>query len=316
MSAADRIGRLLDLVPYLQGRREVHISQVAEDFGVTPKQVLQDLEVLQFCGLPEGLHDDLFDIDLDWVREDGHISFRNAEVLGRPRRLRLQEATSLIVALEVLLETSGGAPAVASALAKLRDVLGETEAPVSVNVVPGDPAHLQSLTPAIEAHEVLEVQHHGRSGVRAHTVEPVRLRAIDGHTYLEAWSREQDDWRSYRLDRIAAVRRTGQSFVPRSDVPPEQDWFADSGDFTLELDPRAGWVTEYFPVRAVEVGDDTLEVTFPLGSQRWAVELVLRLGAQVRGISDEAIAGKSAERAREALAHYRGSDAGGSGHNG
>src|SRR5690606_27309488 len=120
MSANPRLDRLLNLVPYLQHRREVHISEVAEHFGVTPTQVLQDLEVLQFCGLPEGYYDDLFDIDLDWVREDGHISFRNADVLRRPRKLRVDEATSLLAALEVLVAASGSSDAATSALAKLR----------------------------------------------------------------------------------------------------------------------------------------------------------------------------------------------------
>ncbi len=57
-------------------------------FGTTPTQVIRDLEVLQFCGLPGGYYDDLFDVDIDGVREDGHVFFRNAEVLARPLRLR------------------------------------------------------------------------------------------------------------------------------------------------------------------------------------------------------------------------------------
>lgn len=305
MTPNPRLNRLLNLVPYLQHRREVHISEVAEHFHVTPKQVLQDLEVLQFCGLPEGYYDDLFDIDLDWVREDGHISFRNADVLRRPRKLRVDEATSLLVALEVLVAASGGSAAATSALAKLRDVLGDVPAPVKVELTPGREAVVQELTRAIDSRSVVEVEHLGRQGARRHTVEPVRLRTVDGFAYLDGWNAERADWRSYRLDRILDVEVTNRAFVPRDDVPPaDRGWFDGAAELELVLDPRAAWVAEYYPVTGVEHHTDSLTVAFRMGSTTWARELLLRLGPLVRRVSDTAVAESAREAAREALAHY------------
>nr|WP_269452233.1 hypothetical protein [Tessaracoccus coleopterorum] len=49
----------------------VEVSSVASAFGVSDRQIIRDLEVLQFCGLPGGYIDDLFDVDIEAVRDEG-----------------------------------------------------------------------------------------------------------------------------------------------------------------------------------------------------------------------------------------------------
>ncbi|GAB3813848.1 YafY family protein [Tessaracoccus terricola] len=307
MANPSQVARLLNLIPYLQTREHAEVSEVARDFGVTGKQILADLEVLQFCGLPEGYYDDLFHVDLEAAREDGFISFRNAEVLTRPRRLRVDEATSLLLALEALLEISGGEdPHARSAIAKLRGVLGDVDTSVSVDVAGGRPEHREALRRAIDEHQVVELTYTPqRGGETSILVEPVLLRVVDGVTYLEGWSRFRDDWRSYRLDRIDDVATTGEEFEPRPD-PPSADspWFEEAEQLTLELDPRAAWVLEYFPVTSSERSEDHIWVTFPVGSRDWATALLLRLGAQVRNVSDGDVAAAAAREAAAALELY------------
>ena len=63
--ARDQVGRLLALVPYLQSRREVSLEQAARDFGVRPAQIVKDLNVLWFCGLPGLGMGDLIDVDME-----------------------------------------------------------------------------------------------------------------------------------------------------------------------------------------------------------------------------------------------------------
>lgn len=300
-----QINRLLNLVPYLQNRRTVTVARVAEDFGITPKQVLADLEVLQFCGLPDGYHDDLFDVDIEGARTDGYILFRNADVLRRPRKLRVEEATSLLVALELMLETSPGSEAAHSAMAKLRDVLGDVQPAVSVSVSGGEAEVTSTLQRAVGERAVVDVVHRGRSGTRRHRVEPAQLRTVDGFVYLDAWNRERQGWRSYRLDRIESADAVGEHFVGRDDVPDAtRPWFEDARDLTLELDLRAAWVAEYFPTTADTTADDHISITFPVGSRSWAVGLVLRLGPLVRGVSDPGVAAAARAEALAALDNY------------
>ncbi|RMB58989.1 helix-turn-helix transcriptional regulator [Tessaracoccus antarcticus] len=308
MKSSEQLTRLLKLVPYLQQHQGISVGEVAQHFGVAPRQVVSDIEVLQFCGLPEGFHGDLFEVDIDEVRDAGHIFFRNADVLARPMRMRLEEATSLLVALEVVVETSGGSEAALSALAKLRDVLGGVDPAVSVAVAAGAPEHRQVLQAAIDARRVVEMTYlgSGRRSASRPEVEPMRLRVVDGFAYVDAWTPARSDWRSYRLDRIEALHITDATFTPREGLPENAtSWFDDVAQrLELELTPDADWVAEYYPVTHRHAGADHIWVTFPVASPQWAVSLLLRLGDSVTGVSDGNVAQAAAGEARAALAHY------------
>ncbi len=55
--------------------------------------------------------------------------------------------------------------------------------------------------------------HQGEVGERR--VEPHRLVTTDRRWYLVAYDLEREDWRTFRVDRIAAVHLPGHTFVPR-----------------------------------------------------------------------------------------------------
>lgn len=308
VTSSEQLTRLLNLVPYLQQHQGVSVGQVAQDFGVTARQVVSDIEVLQFCGLPEGFHQDLFDVDIDEVRDAGHIFFRNADVLARPMRMRLPEATSLLVALDLLVETSGGSDAAASALAKLRALVGEVDPAVSVSVAAGRPEHRQLLQNAITGSRLVELTYEGaaRTPMTHPTVEPMRLRVTGGYAYLDGWSRTRNGWRSYRLDRIVAIAASDESFEPRAGLPEVGDrWFDDvSRELVLDLASDAQWVAEYYPVTDQVEHVDHISVTFPLASTGWASALLLRLGGAVLRVSDDQVARAAAADAQAALTHY------------
>lgn len=137
-------------------------------------------------------------------------------------------------------------------------------------------------------------------------VEPARLRVVDGTTYLDAWSRLRDAWRSFRMDRIRAV-------VMLDETPPQREgleeatgsWFADSERrVELSLGPGAAWVPEYYPTHSVESDVTGLKVVLPVGSRDWLVSLLLRLGEDVVIVSDGEAVTEAAERARDALRAY------------
>lgn len=305
MRSKEQLARLLRLVPYLSANQGVTTATVAEVFGVAPRQIIRDLEILQFCGLPGGYYDDLFDVDIEGVREDGHIFFRNADVLKRPLRLRPAEAASLITALQLVMDVAVDAEAARSALDKLTAAFGDAGAKLSVTVTATDPGQRAALNRAIASRRAVRLAYRtpGRPGVSEAVVEPSRLRLVDGFTYLDAWSRPRDAWRSFRLDRIDAVEELDDGVADRGEPPTE--WFEDAPlRLVLTVTPRARWIVEYYPTIAVEEIDGLLRVTFPVASQAWAVGLVLRLGADVVDISDEAVADAVRARAAAALTLY------------
>lgn len=79
-SAAERLPRLLALVPYLLSRPGIPIADAAADFGVGEQQLRRDLELLWMCGLPGYGPGDL--IDLSFASETITVTY-DAGCVGR-----------------------------------------------------------------------------------------------------------------------------------------------------------------------------------------------------------------------------------------
>ncbi|MFD0865290.1 helix-turn-helix transcriptional regulator, partial [Tessaracoccus lubricantis] len=194
----------------------------------------------------------------------------------------------------------------ASALAKLQAAVGATEAPVTVAVESTDPERRALLSRAIDEKRAVSMEYRttGRQGTTTAVVEPARLNLVDGYTYLDAWSRSRDAWRSYRLDRIVAVEVLDEPAADHG-APPD-GWFDDVPErLTLTVEPSARWIAEYFPTVGVEDLGDRVAVTFPVASHDWAVSLILRLGGAVLDVSDERVAQAARAKAAKALAGYQ-----------
>lgn len=88
---------------------------------------------------------------------------------------------------------------------------------------------------------------------------------------------------------------------------PSTQWFGETPrQLTLTVRPEARWICEYYPTTEVRDDGELVHVTFPVASLDWATSLLLRLGASVVGVSDEAIAEAARARAADALVVYAG----------
>jgi predicted DNA-binding transcriptional regulator YafY len=75
---------------------------------------------------------------------------------------------------------------------------------------------LVQLAQACDNHQRVTFSYDAQDGRRsARRVEPHRLVATDRRWYLVAHDLERDDWRTFRVDRIAGLEVTGHTFVPR-----------------------------------------------------------------------------------------------------
>src|ERR687884_783908 len=119
MTGADRVGRLLNLVPYLLARPGISIADAATDLGVGEVQLREDLELLWVCGLPGYGPGDLIDMAFDGDR----VTVTYDAGIDRPLRLTQDEALALVVALRMLAETPGvrTRDAIERALAKIEN---------------------------------------------------------------------------------------------------------------------------------------------------------------------------------------------------
>ncbi|MGB7962990.1 MAG: WYL domain-containing protein [Propionicimonas sp.] len=312
MASKEQVSRLFALVPFLQAHPDAELAATAAVFGITVHQLVADLNVLWFCGLPGGMPGDLMEVDFDSLAA-GRIRLSNAEYLSRPLRFTPDEALSLVVALRTLgdLGHPDLAEAVASALAKLEGAHGLLPTPaVSVVTATGSAKIRRLLSEAIMTRTVVDLTYDGMARAETTTpaVEPSRLAIRDGYAYLDAWSLDRGDWRVYRVDRIAEVRVTERPAQDRGEpprfAPGWLDNLADAAEVTLVLAARARWITEYIPIRQSRRTRQGLAVTIGVADPAWLRALLLRLGSGVRRVEPLQAARSAQEAARETLALY------------
>jgi len=319
--ARDQVARLLALVPYIQSRREVALDQAARDFGVTPAQIVKDLNVLWFCGMPGLGMGDLIDVDMDALEGEGVIRLSNADYLSRPLRLDSSEASALIVALRALRDGSDDdvRPIVDRTLQKLEAAAGDGAA-VAAQVDVHLPrqarrlAQLRSrLEGAVSGQRQVRMDYYvpTRDESTERVVDPIRVVDADGHTYLDAYCHLAEDQRLFRLDRISSAIVLDSPVDQHADLEPRDladGIFQPSSDdllATLHLEPSARWVAEYYPVEDVEQRPDGgLTVRLRVGDPAWLVRLMLRLGATADLVDPPELAERVRHTAAAALANY------------
>jgi len=313
-SARDQVQRLLALVPYLRDNDGARVDDVAREFGVKPKQILADLKVLWFCGLPGAQMGDLIEIDIDAAEGEGVIHLTNADYLARPLRLAADEALALLTALRTLREVAADTDrsAVDRAIAKLEAAAGAA-ASAHVHVEPADPQIAENVNAALAEGRRLHLTYDvpSRDETTERDVDPMRLVVSEGRSYLEAWCRLAEDVRLFRLDRIAAAKLLDLPSEPPPEArprdlsngmfqPSESDLLA-----TLRLAPPARWVAEYYPIESVaEQPDGSLMVTLRVADTSWLQRLVLRLGGSATVIDPADLGDRIAATARQALEAY------------
>jgi proteasome accessory factor C len=316
MTSRAQVRRLLALVPYLREHDGAPLTEVAAAFGISPVTLRADLDVLWMCGMPGLTPGDLIDIDMDAVDGEGVIHLSNADYLPRPLRLSADEALALVLALRTLREIAGPGrrAAIDRALEKLEAVAGsQAHSGQAAVLVQGGREDIQSrITDALQRRKRLDLIYDvaSRAETTRRQVDPLRVFVLDGYGYLEAWCYLAGGLRTFRLDRIAAAEVTATD-VAEHDVTLRDlsgGWFdalADAPSVTLELDPQAAWIAEYYPTEQVTARPGgglmvTLRVTHP----SWLEGMLLRLGGHARVLAPEGAGDSAAELAREALDQY------------
>lgn len=304
---AERLPRLLALVPYLLVRPGVPIEEVAADFSITVRQLRRDLELLWMCGLPGYGPGDL--IDLSFEGDTVTVTFDAG--MQRPLRLSRAEATALVVALRALAETPGlaGTGSVRRALAKIEAAAGQTDG-VVLGLATREEAALAAVRDALDHRRALRIRYYtpSRDAMSERTVDPMRLLLVEGRSYLDAWCRSAAEVRLFRLDRIEHVTILDEPAVPPPHARPADVSAGlfrarpDQRTAVLTLAPNARWVAEYYPVdELIEGKGGTATVRMRYAEIDWMVRLVLGLGADAVVREPPELAAAVGQRAAAAL---------------
>ena len=211
--------RLLELLALLQGRRDWPGNELAERLEVSGRTVRRDIERLRQLGYPvESL-----------TGPAGGYRLRAGSAMP-PLLLDEDEAIAIAVGLRTAARASvtGIEQTAVQALVKLEQVLPPQlrrrvqalGSATSTLPAPGptvDPQHLTVIAAACRDSERLRFHYRSRDGTESRReVEPDSLVNHGRRWYLVAWDAGREDWRTFRIDRLAKPASTGTRFVPRT----------------------------------------------------------------------------------------------------
>jgi predicted DNA-binding transcriptional regulator YafY len=281
---------MLSLLSLLQTHRDWPGAVLADRLDVTPRTVRRDVDRLRELG---------YRITATKGPDGGYRLAAGSEL---PPLLFDDEQA---IAVAVALQNAAGSgvdleDAAARALASVRQVMPSRlrhridgirfEATGSPGAVA--PAVLSAVSDAVRARAVLRFDYGDEPHVPPRRVEPHALVARTGRWYLVAWDLEREDWRTFRLDRMAPRHPSGPRFTPR-EIPTgtAATYLAAQFKGSREEDrwPCIGTVVIGLPARELEpwlhdaeieqVDERTTRVT--LGAWSWTglVAEVLRLDA-------------------------------------
>ena len=217
--------RALALLNLLQTHRHWPGAELAERLGVTQRTVRRDVERLRELG---------YRIESTPGVAGGYRLEAGSAV--PPLLLTDDEATAMAVGLRLAAEQRliGGPETTLTALAKLEQVL---PAPLRrrVNALAGAirPSGVRQGAPvssevlgelalACRDHERLRFGYTSMDGSASdRRVEPYVLAPASRNWYLLCWDLDRDDWRTFRVDRIAEVQHARFRFEPKP-LTPEQ----------------------------------------------------------------------------------------------
>ena len=216
--------RMLRLLSLLQTHRYWPGGELSDRLEVSPRTLRRDVDRLRELGYV-----------VDAVR--GVAGGYQLRAGGQLPPLLLEDEEAVAIAVSLQSSAAGGTPGMeetsVQALSKVialmpprlrrqMDALRSQTERLPWSGGPAlDPALLSTLAQACRDSEPIHFTYTARDAEPTDRwVEPHRMVSMGRRWYLVAYDRDRQDWRSFRVDRIAEPRTSGQTFRPR-ELPAE-----------------------------------------------------------------------------------------------
>ncbi len=271
------------MLPWMVANNGASLHQVATHFEISDKYALELIGQLVVTG-PSQDGGGLVDIDF----EDAESIFvSDAKSLDRPVKFTSFEATTLLGGLHYLEQfpSLANSAIVAGLITKIQSLLPSLGSPISVVAQPVSTQIREVIATSIQSSRAVQISYGGisKEDVSQRLVDPAALYVRDDFTYVQAWCRNSQAWRNFRLDRImSAVQSNEPIEVPGevAEIEATRDYLA-----VIELD-RAyyGQLDQVDIVSFKEYMWHAVEVELKVYSRDWLISMILASGGRMRAI--------------------------------
>jgi len=310
-----RTARLLELLIKVQAKLQFTVQQMADEFGVSRRTMLRDLQALSEMGVPlaatPGPH-------------GGYMLIRSRRLL--PLSLSIDEALGILLSYEAFLQyaQSPFSTQSLSAITKLRaalppDVIRELDRVRRHVAVIQPPRNYEApllgdLLRAAQDGLHLRIVHDSRSGRSERVIFPFGLYASSGFWYCACYDYKREKSLSLRADRLISL--TPVKGMERPPHQPVADWLR-----IVERDDGSGLhlrasVTER-GMKRFEVhtlfgqialdgqGGGVIDATIPETEIEWYAGQLLPLGSDLLITSPPQLIAAMRQKARKIVAMYQ-----------
>ena len=320
MSAADRLARLLFIVPYVTHRDGVPLAELAQKLDVRPAKLEADLDLLSMVGQPPLTPDHLIDLYV----EDDVVYVDLDQSLTRPLRLTHDEARALAVAAKLVGRLGGLGEELDKVVERILEHLGSRDAEYVRSVSkriglwddgPQEESMSMELRQAIESRLEIAIDYYSASSdqKKSYCLQPLALINHTGVDYLVALDVGADKQEKlFRLDRLAAASVSSEHFEAPDTIDLEKYrtrtlyMGSDGQSCLIRFSSKvASLVRERFADRQVEeFPDGSLEVRLSTSSLAWLARWVLPFGVDAEVTEPQDFRGHFLQLCTEAVEAY------------
>ena len=300
-----KIERLISIVMILLQKEIISASEFSRLFNVSKRTIQRDMEALSYANIP---------IYAQHGAEGGYALMD--EYKFDKRLVNHNDLENILISLAGYDQLITN-PNIQMTIQKIK-AMSKTHIPVESLTCPSmigreekkSKKTLRSWNQAIEHHWLLKFDYIDQVGQRTcRIVEPYKLQFIERLWYLVGYSRERNDYRTFKLTRMLDIQKAG-FFKPRSeeDLIKSHDKAAKLDMVTVQLliDARVRdqFIERYGKKSVTEVTIHQYLANIELPESPFSYQFLAGLGNMVKILSPQHFIDNYLEFLREAIASY------------
>lgn len=295
---SDRYNLMLALTGFLVQGDEYEVSELAQRFAVSEEEIVRAVKNIGFMDMAHFENPDRYEVDYDAL-DEGYVrvAYNLENVVEDVPRLSSRQASALAAGLVYL--SSLPELAESEEIAELQAILGNGHSrgrTPELVVQPGSKdADLVVIRQAIRLGMAITCDYLNLRGEMrlGRKIEPLRLDLRGDLIYLKGWCPENNDVRSFRVDRMRAATITDDylSEAAKSAVLDDEIYHPSETDIvvTIEVEPEAySLMADFRPVDEPETLSNQLKrFSVMVGDVRNLGRVIARFGGKARVIAPE-----------------------------
>ena len=299
--------RTMAMLAWLDAQPDsVPVADVARRFGVTRRDVVEDLLLAACCGIAPFEPADLYEVELS--DDETEVRLHSTPWL-HPRRAMLTPAEVVAVSTsgQLLAQLAGPEERelLTSAVGKVSAAMGLSG---HLRVVLDSPPHLGALRAAVRSKIQVRIDYFAATTHRIsedRLIDPLKVSMDQGRWYLEAWDHESARRRRFRVDRILELEPLETPVRSRYPKAPAEQWPpVEAPLVVLRAPASASWVAEAHPAELRQLDDGWLELELRVADWQWLANLLLQIGPGVEVVAPPDRRELPGDTARAVLERY------------